>query len=375
VKTAINSEESRRFDKENGKDTATMARKQQHLDIVANQDVAHGESNLLRDVRLVHQALPELDLEDIDLSVEFFGKRLQAPLMITSMTGGAESAKNMNHELAEVAERHGIAFSVGSQRVMLDHPETSSHFEVRDRIPNGVFLGNIGAVQLPEYSLEAIAGLVERTEADGICVHLNPAQELVQNEGDTNFSGLLDKIAQLVNRLDGRVLVKETGAGMSPETLNKLAAIGVRYVDVAGSGGTSWTKVEKYRADSSMLAKVAMTFADWGVPTAFSVFAARKILDPKARIVASGGVFDGLDVARAIALGADIAGFARSILFAFMEDGIVGASLFIKRLKQELKTAMLLTGAKDVSALQSVPRVYTGKLNDWFSAYNWTEGE
>jgi isopentenyl-diphosphate delta-isomerase len=347
------------------KSKLTVERKNQHLQIVVENDVLHQYSTMLEDVHLLHNALPELNLDDIELETDFFGKKLKAPLMITSMTGGADYAEKMNYGLAEAAEMHGIAFAVGSQRVMLRHPEVTSHFAVRRSIPNGVLLGNIGAVQLEEYPLEKIAGLVEQIEADGICVHLNPGQELMQAEGHRKFRGNLDMIARLNDRLEGRVLVKETGAGLSPQVLHRLSQIGVRYVDVSGSGGTSWTKVESYRAQSKILRKAGKTFSNWGVPTAYSLINARNMLSDDVCIIGSGGIENGLDSARAIALGADIAGFARAILLAFMDNGLQGASDFIESNIYELKTAMLLTGSCRTGDLQKAPRIYTGKLLEW----------
>ena len=346
----------------------TVERKNQHLQIVTDNDVAHGRGNLLSDVRLIHQALPEFNLDSINSETEFFGKKLRAPLMITSMTGGADFAEQMNTGLAEIAESLGIAFAVGSQRVMLRHPEVTAHFAVRRAIPNGVLLGNIGAVQLSEYSTDVIAGLVDQIEADGICVHLNPAQELMQAEGHRNFAGLLDQIARLVDLLQGRVLVKETGTGMSPDDLRKLNAIGVKYIDVSGSGGTSWTRVESYRASNKILRQAGKTFANWGVPTAYSLLAAREICAEDTCLIGSGGIFNGLDCARAIACGANLAGFARPVLLKFVEEGSQGAAFFIENMIYELKTSMLLTGSKDIPALQQAPRVYTGELRSWIES-------
>ncbi|MBD3218336.1 MAG: type 2 isopentenyl-diphosphate Delta-isomerase, partial [candidate division Zixibacteria bacterium] len=281
------------------KSKLTVERKNQHLQIVMESDVVHQDSTMLEEVHLLHNALPELNLDDIELETEFFGKKLKAPLMITSMTGGADFAEKLNFGLAEAAEMHGIAFAVGSQRVMLRHPEVSSHFAVRNAIPNGVLLGNIGAVQLEEYPLGKIVGLVEQIEADGICVHLNPGQELMQAEGHRNFRGILERIARLVELLDGNVLVKETGAGISPQVLERLASIGVRYIDISGAGGTSWTKVESYRAQSKILRSAGKTFSNWGVPTAYSLINARKSISDDVCLIGSGGIENGLDSARA----------------------------------------------------------------------------
>jgi isopentenyl-diphosphate delta-isomerase len=354
---------------------ATIRRKDEHLRIVTENDVRHTGSTLLEDIHLLHQALPELDLEDIDLSAPFFGRKMSAPLMITSMTGGAEFSERMNRELAQVAEHEGIAFAVGSQRVMLRHPEVAGHFAVREHIPNGVLLGNIGAVQLQEYPVQTIAGLIEQIEADGICVHLNAAQELVQTEGHRRFRGLLGSIARLLDHLKGRLLVKEVGAGMSPETIGKLESIGVPCIDVSGSGGTSWTKVEMYRANTGLLRHVGRTFSDWGVPTAFSVVAARRICRAETVVVASGGVKSGLDVARALAAGADIGGLARPALLSLLDGGVEAACNLIQQIKEELRIAMLLTEAADISALTRVPRVYTGELREWLLHYGWLEGK
>jgi isopentenyl-diphosphate delta-isomerase len=349
------------------KSKITVERKNQHLQIVVDNDVVHKGTSLLEDVHLLHNALPELNFEQINLETEFFAKKLHAPLMITSMTGGADFAERLNRGLAEAAEMHGIAFAVGSQRVMLRHPEYTAHFAVRKWIPNGVLLGNIGAVQLGEYPLETIVGLVDQIEADGICVHLNPAQELMQAEGHRDFAGIMDQIARLNDRLKGRVLVKETGAGISPKTMKRLASIGVQYIDVSGSGGTSWTKVESYRAQSKLLRNAGRTFADWGIPTAYSILNARGIFDMKTCIIGSGGIVSGLDSARAIALGADIAGFARAVLLAFVDNGVQGTSDFIEANIYELKSAMLLTGSRSVSELQKAERIYTGSLREWLS--------
>lgn len=360
--------------KEQTQDILLSRRKSEHLQIVANEDVTHGGGTLLSNIKLFHRALPELNLDEIDLSARFFSKTLKAPLMITGMTGGAEYAGKLNHALAEVAQNYGIAMGVGSQRVMIRHPEVASDFMVRDKIPDGVLLGNIGAVQLQEYTPDIIENLVETIEADGICIHLNAAQELMQSEGHRNFKDILNKIGRLVEYLNGRVLVKETGAGMSVETFKQLKSLGVKYIDVSGAGGTSWTKVETYRADDKKLKKLGQAFADWGVPTAFSIIAGRHILGEDVNIIGSGGILSGLDAARAIAAGADIAGFARPALLAFLKNGAKGVSSFIESFEQELRTAMILTGSRNISELRQAPRAYIGELKDWLESYGWSGG-
>jgi isopentenyl-diphosphate delta-isomerase len=352
-------------------DTGIKKRKAEHLQIIREDSVLHSRPTLLSDIRLVHQALPELDLSDIDLSASLFGKALRLPLMITGMTGGTEYAGELNRGLAGLAARQGIAFCVGSQRVLWRHEHLLTDFAVRPIIGDGVLLGNIGAAQLLTEPLERIVELARVIEADGLCLHLNPAQELVQDEGDRNFRGIAEKISELRERLEGRLLVKETGAGLSPETLIRLRDCGVDCVDVSGSGGTSWTRVEQQRAESERGRKLGRSIADWGVPTAFSIIAARRILGARATVIGSGGIRDGLDVARVIAAGADIAGFARSVLLQFMDHGEDGAASWIEGLTTQLASVMLLCGARNCSELKNVPRMYTGELNDWLAAYRW----
>ena len=355
-------------------DTELTQRKSDHLRIVAEEDVAHRAASLLGDVQLLHQALPELNLSAIDTSVEFFGKRLANPLMITSMTGGAERAGELNRALAAVAAQCGVAFAVGSQRVMLHRPETCADFAVREELgADGVLLGNIGAAQLRQYEPAQIAALAQRIEADGMCVHLNVAHELAQDEGDRSFDGIVAALTRLVEALEGRVLVKETGAGLSPEALALLCGCGVKYIDVAGAGGTSWTRVEGYRVRTPKARAVAETFADWGIPTAFSVLAARRVCPPDCCIIGSGGIHTGLDAARTIACGARLAGVARSLLLAYTAGGVDGAVAHLRRMVHELRCAMLLTSAARVAELQQVRRVYTGRLREWLSAYRWLD--
>ena len=351
----------------------TSRRKSEHLRIVVEEEVLHPEGTLLDGVCLMHQALPELDLAEIDTAVEFFGKRLRAPLLIASMSGGAAHTRELNHQLATVAERCGIAFAVGSQRAMLEHPELHADYAVRPSIPTGVLLGNIGAPQLPQLPTETVAGLAEAIEADGLCVHLNPAQELVQPEGDRSFRGQLAGIGSLVERMGGRVLVKETGAGLAPESLERLRAAGVWAVDVAGRGGTSWTRVEAHRAPPGPARKLGQTLGGWGVPTAFSVVAARRLLGEHACVIAGGGIQTGLDMARSIALGADLCSLARPVLLAWKKGGPDAAETFLNRLIAELRAVLLLTGCRDLASLRRAPRVMRGELLAWLSAYGWID--
>jgi len=354
-------------------DDGIQQRKADHVRIVLSEDVGHAGSNMLECVQLLHNALPELALSEIDTGCEFFSKQLSAPLMITSMTGGGERTGELNHSLARAAGRAGIAFSVGSQRVLLEHPERLDDFAVRSEIKDGVLLGNIGAQQLVEYDVARVVELTEMIQADGMCVHLNPAHELAQREGDRDFRGQLAAIAQLVDKMDGRVLVKETGAGMSPGVASRLWQAGVRYLDVAGAGGTSWTKVERHRKGDHLSKAIAWVFGDWGIPTAAAVLGVRRACGDGPCIIGSGGMWSGLDAARAIACGADLAGYAQAALRAPTGGESQEPDLYLEKVIHELKTAMLLTGCRNLAALRQAPRVYTGALRDWLSNVNWQE--
>ena len=354
-------------------DREIQRRKQDHLAIVREEDVAFKRTTLLECVQLEHVSLPELDLAEIDTSTEFFGKPLKAPLMITSMTGGADHTAQLNATLAGAAGLAGIGFSVGSQRVMLERPETRRDFQVRDRIPDGVLLGNIGAQQLLEYKPEQIKSLVTDLQADGLCIHLNPAHELAQAGGERSFKGHLAAIKAAVELLEGRVLVKETGNGLHPRVVSKLAAAGVKYIDVAGAGGTSWPRVESFRQTGHLEQGVGTVFGDWGLPTAVCVLGAKLHGSYDVKLVASGGIRNGLDVARAIVIGANLAGFARAVLLTVGNQAGPGPEEFIAGMIHELKAAMLLTGCRDLKALRNAGHIYTGELREWLNNVTWLQ--
>jgi len=243
---------------------------------------------------------------------------------------------------------------VGSQRVMLDLPETRADFAVRDAIPDGVLLGNIGGQQLLQYPSAQIAGLAGQIEADGICVHLNPAHELAQPEGDRSFSGVLEAIQALNEELEGRVLVKEVGHGLSAAAVSALVGAGIRWIDVAGAGGTSWTRVEALRAGEQD--SIGHTFADWGIPTALATARAAGEARGQSSLIASGGIRSGLDMARAISLGAGLCGIAQPALAAWLSGGRQGVQSLLERYRVELASALLLTGSRDLAGLQQAHR-------------------
>lgn len=343
----------------------TQTRKNDHLMLCAERDVTHAGGTLLGDVRLLHQALPELDSARVDLSTEFMGRRIGLPLMITGMTGGTDKAGELNRALASLAGRHGLPFSVGSQRILLEHPELLPSFAVRRELGDGILLGNIGGVQLAAQGAARCWELARAIGADGMCVHVNPAQEMVQPEGDRNFTGILDALAELVQVSGGQVLVKETGAGIGPQVIAKLHKIGVRNVDLSGAGGTSWTKVEMHRAHTPVDLAVGTLFSNWGIPTAALILAARKVVGHEMTLIASGGLRTPLDLVNAIVLGADAGGMALPFLRAWLDKGAEGPEEALQFFERSLRTAMTLLGCLNVAALRQVRPILTGELAQW----------
>lgn len=343
------------------------SRKIDHIALCATEDVGfRGTSTLLECVRLVHDALPDLHADRVDSSIRLFGKSLALPLCIASMTGGTEEATRINRDLARVAEERKIAFAVGSQRAMVVRPETAPSFTVRDVAPTTVVLGNLGVVQARSMTSSDVNRLVDALGADALCIHLNPAMELVQPGGDRDFTGGLATIERLVRECAVPIVVKETGCGISGAVARRLKSVGVRHVDVSGAGGTSWVGVETKRAEAAKddaAKRLGDAFWNWGVPTAASV--AMVANEGFETVVATGGVKSGLDVARAIALGASLGGIARPLLQAVREGGAAGANAFVDAVAAELRAAMLLTGSANVEALRRAQKVVVGELALW----------
>jgi isopentenyl-diphosphate delta-isomerase len=338
-------------------------RKEEHLELCANGDVEfRRRTTLLENVQLVHQSLPEMSADEVQLDVDLLGKRLRAPLVIAAMTGGTEQASRINRELSAVAEARGYGFGLGSQRAMLRDPDTADTFSVRSTAPTALVLGNIGVVQARERSSRELIEMVERVGADALCVHLNPAMELIQPEGDRDFRGGADTLARLVRELPFPVVAKETGSGVGLPTVKRLRQLGVSVVDVSGAGGTSWTGVEAMRAREGDARALGELLWDWGVPTAAAVAYG---VSAGMTVIATGGIRSGLDVARALAIGATAAGVARPVLQAFERGGREQADAYLDRLQNELRTVMVLCGARTVADLQRVPRVITGELKEW----------
>ena len=328
-------------------------RKSEHLRVCIEEDVEFQQlTSGLEKYRFTHCCLPELDRSDIELGTTFLGKSLKAPILISSMTGGTELAHLVNTRLATVAQRYGLAMGVGSQRIALEQPELAPTFAVRSLAPDILLLANLGAVQL-NYGcgLENCLKLVELLEADALILHLNPLQEWVQSEGDSNFKGLLAKIEQICAQLPVPVIAKEVGNGISAVTAKQLIEAGVAAIDVAGAGGTSWAKVESQRAKDNRQRHLGQVFADWGLPTAECITAIRS-MNSTIPLIASGGLKNGLDLAKSIALGADLGGLARPFLVAAIESEAAVDEL-VKFLIAELEIVLFCTGNPNLSALKN----------------------
>lgn len=336
------------------------ARKADHLDLCTTDQVAFRErTTLLEQVELVHDALPDMAVSDVDLTTELLGRRLRAPVVIAAMTGGVDRAERVNRDLASVAQEHGIAFGFGSMRPLLEEG-VELGYRVRDVAPDILLLGNIGVVQARDASSSTLAAMLERTGCDALCVHLNPAMEVVQPGGDEDFRGGLDTLARLARNLPVPVVAKETGCGISRALALRLRDAGIRHLDTSGAGGTSWVGVETLRASETR--DLGERFWDWGIPTAASV---AQLSGLGLEVVATGGVRHGLDIARAIALGARAGGMARPFLVARDRGGRQGASDMVARVVQEIRVAHLLTGCRDPGALRAAPLVLGADLLRW----------
>lgn len=332
--------------------TETQIRKADHLRVCLEEDVQfHETSHGFDQYRFIHCCLPELDRAEIDISTTFLQKKLNAPILISSMTGGTELAKLINYRLAAIAQEYGLAMGVGSQRVAIEQPEVADTFAIRSIAPDALLFANLGAVQLNyRYGIEECLKAVDLLEADALILHLNVLQECVQTKGDTNFRGLLEKIAIVCDKLPVPVIAKEVGNGISANMAEKLIAAGVSAIDVAGAGGTSWAKVESGRARDAKQRRLGATFADWGIPTAECITQIRSVA-PTIPLIASGGLRNGLEIATAIALGADLAGLALPFLQAANESEAALHTL-VDILQAEITTVLFCTGQATLTQLQ-----------------------
>ncbi len=335
----------------------TESRKVDHIKINLEQNVQFPRLTTgLERYRFIHQALPEMNLKDVDMRTNLFGKTLYAPVVISSMTGGAELAHRINQRLAEAAQQHGVAMGLGSQRAGIEKPELAYSYQVRNVAPDIALFANVGAVQLNySYGVQECRRAVDMIEADALILHFNVLQEAVQPEGDTDFAGLLSKVETVCKSIGVPVIAKEVGWGFSQQNVRDLAAAGVSAIDVAGAGGTSWSEVEYHRAPTAFHARVAASFADWGIPTADAVRYAVTAA-PHLPIIASGGLRDGIDVAKSIALGASAGGLAGPFLKA-ADESAEAVDQLLRELIAQIRITMLCSGARTIADLQRTPLV------------------
>ncbi len=325
-------------------------RKADHIKINLEQDVRSALTTGLEKYHFIHEALPELNLNRIDTSLNLFDKPLAAPILISSMTGGTTEAETINLRLAEAAQEMKVAMGVGSQRAAIEHPEQEKTFQVRRVAPDILLFANLGAVQLNYgYSIDHCRKAVEMIEADALILHLNPLQEAVQDAGDTNFEGLAKKIEEICKQSKVPVIAKEVGWGISERTAKLLANCGVSAIDVAGAGGTSWSQVEMHRAPDEFTRHLAATFVGWGIPTSDSIFNVKKAA-PNITTFASGGLKDGLDIAKCVALGATLGGMAGQFLKAAAVSTEQAVQM-LKLTKRQIEVTMFACGAEQLEGL------------------------
>ncbi len=338
-------------------DSILTSRKADHIRINLEEDVLSSLTTGLENYRFIHHALPELDLDRVDLTQSLFNKTVKAPILISSMTGGTKEAGRINRILAEAAQESGIVMGVGSQRAALEDAAAAESFKVRRYAPDIVLIANLGAVQLNYgYTVDHCRRAVEMIEADALYLHLNALQEAVQPEGDIRFSGLAKKITEVCRALPVPVIAKEVGWGISEQDARLLVEAGVAAIDVAGAGGTSWSQVEKYRIRSESAARVAAAFRDWGIPTSESIQMVRKAA-PDMLIFASGGLRSGVDIAKCIALGASLGGMAGPFLKA--ADRSLEATIeTIHEIRREVQICMFAAGAGSIRQLQQTPLIH-----------------
>ncbi|MFW9981357.1 MAG: type 2 isopentenyl-diphosphate Delta-isomerase [Candidatus Thorarchaeota archaeon] len=337
----------------------TRRRKIEHIEICLDEEVQCQRPTMFEDIDFVHNALPEIDKDRIDLTTNFFGLRAGAPLIIAAMTGGHPQTKSVNMKLASAAEELNLPIGVGSQRAAVEDETLVDTFKiVRETAPSVPVIANIGATHV-----SAAPKAVSMIDADILAIHLNPLQEAIQPEGDCNSEGALESIAAIVDSVDVPVIVKETGAGISGEIAKSLEEVGVAGIDVGGVGGTSWAGVEYYRAlreEDDLKAQLGLEFWDWGIPTALSVL---MVLDStELDVIATGGIRSGLDVAKALALGSIAAGVARPLLRPAVYGSALDVIVELERILEGLKVAMYLTGSQKVEELSSKRLILTGKL-------------
>ncbi len=344
---------------------AITDRKEEHLKICAKQNVQFREKSTgfmdvsFKDVELQYRSLPEIDRKKIDCSTEFFGKKFSAPLMVSAITGGIKKAEHINLDIAKACEELGIGMGLGSQRAMIENPALSKTFFVRNAAPSIFLAGNIGAVNLKDFSAKQIQAAVDSVKADALAVHLNAAQEACQHDGNTDFSNVLKELKGISSKLNVPVYAKEVGHGISLELAKALSRTGIKAIDVQGAGGTSWVAVDALRGNKEL----GETFWDIGIPTVVSLLSVKKAFNGK--IISSGGIRSGFDIAKSMALGADLCAIGLPVYSAQFRAGEKGVKEYLNQKIEELKIAMFLCGAKNINELKKQKTIITGKTLEW----------
>jgi isopentenyl-diphosphate delta-isomerase len=347
-----------------------MKRKQRHIRVSLKENVDSEIPTGFGDVGLVHRAVPEIDLKDVDSSTKLFGRKLSAPLIISAITGGTEEAERINRVLATVAQRHKIGIGVGSQRIAIEQPEVEGTFRVvRETAPDALVIGNIGCPQISlGWGVKEARKAIEMVDADALALHMNSLQEAVQVHGDTRYRGIVNKIKELTVSLEVPVVMKETGAGISYEDAVRLEAVGVAGFEISGLGGTSWAAVEHHIAremGEGRMEYLGKALWSWGIPTACSLVEVRSA--SRGKVIASGGLRTGLEVAKALALGADAVGIAKPFLQKAVE-GEEALDKYVEMIIDEMKICMFLVGARNLSEMGKIPAVVTGRTSEWLRA-------
>lgn len=349
-------------------DKETRKRKADHIRIAVKRNIQAKETETgFKEVHLIHKALPEIDKQKIDLSTTIFNHRFATPLIVNALTGGTWEATKINATIAEAVEELHLGMGVGSQRASIEDRRLEETFAIaRKKAPTSFLVANIGGAQLTHgYGPKELKKAIEMIEADALAIHLNPLQETIQPEGQTNFKGILEKIDEVTKELDKPVIVKETGAGIAAEEARELEASGVSGIDVSGAGGTSFAAVEYYRTigqEDRSQKRLGWVFWDWGIPTATSIAEVSQTV--KIPVIASGGIRNGVDIAKALALGASLAGLSQPILKASTK-GVKETKSLLLLLIEELKNSMFLVGAHSIQALNKIPIVITGRTAEW----------
>ena len=347
----------------------TEDRKIDHIKLAVSQDVEFKrKTTLLECVEFIHMPIPELNLNEILISTEFLTKKISAPIMIAGMTGGTREAYKLNKIMAKAAQRLNIPMGVGSQRAMLENSSLIDSYKVvRTNAPDIPIIANIGVSQIiRDIGKNQIEKIINVLNADALAIHLNPLQEAVQPEGEPFYAGFIEKLARIIDNLEIPLILKETGAGFSKESAEMIKDLDIYAIDIGGAGGTSFSKIEALRAKNEYIKHhVAKTFEEWGIPTAASILEVKTILGNKVRVIATGGIRDGLMAAKALRLGADLVGYALPVIRAAYYGGEEAVYNLLSRYIMEIKVALFLTGSRNINDLRSKPIVITGRLKDW----------